>query len=116
MTARDIYGACAGLAIDNASNDANVDAVADTLRAELGVAFEGRESSFLNGAYARHRFDGRGSIRVLNNVTDDDPEDAVYLDFPEYAVLVEVVDPPAPDELRETLLGVGLIHLRRDEA
>ena len=114
--AHDIFGALSGSAPSNADNDDNVRLLATVIGSCLGVRLEGHYSDYLNGVYYDHKSQSAGSIRILNNVTDDDPEDAVYTDFPEYAVLVEVRGHPAQDEVRERLVGLGLTHLRRTPA
>jgi hypothetical protein len=114
--AHDIFGALPDSDLSNADNDDNVRMLAAAIAEALGVPLEGHYSDYLNGVYYDHESEAAGSIRILNNVTDDDPEDAVYTDFPAYAVLVEVRGHPAQDELRERLVGLGLTHLRHTPA
>jgi hypothetical protein len=113
MTTHDVYGAYpVGRPITTRANSAIVDAITKDISVALAIEFDGHDSYFMNGDYNVHKSTRTGRLQVINNVADDDPEDAPYMEYG-YQVIVTVDEASAPDELRDRLIALGLTHLRR---
>jgi len=114
MMTYDYYGVFSDRDITTTRENAeSVDAICHALSSALGIEFSGHYSDHWNGDYYEHESDEFGTIMVLNNVNERDPEELPSMEFAEYRVYVSVEEARAADDVRERLTALGLNHLRR---